>query len=307
MAGTRLLSRQADLSQLTPHRRTMHGLTESLLADPHKVLEAFIQHYGNTFFGALARARLEELKKQQVAVAAPPKAPMPPPASRPTPVIAQPPARCDGVLAAVGSERRCLKPKDTFRDCPECPEMVVVPAGSFMMGSDESSAEMPVHRVTIAKAFAVGKFEVTFAEWDACVAAGGCKHKPEDAGWGRGKRPVINVSWDDITKEYLPWLSREDRLAGGVFHRGPNPLGLARLRRHRRHEWVQDCWYIDYQGAPTDGSARPSESYCLSRILRGGSWYGIRSNLRSAFRVGDTPGLRSIDVGFRVASTLSPL
>jgi formylglycine-generating enzyme required for sulfatase activity len=50
---------------------------------------------------------------------------------------------------------------------------------------------------------------VTFAEWDACVAAGGCKYRPEDQGWGRGKRPVINVSWDDITGEYLPWLSRK--------------------------------------------------------------------------------------------------
>ena len=63
--------------------------------------------------------------------------------------------------------------------------------------------------MTIARPFAVGKFEVTFAEWDACVAAGGCKHRPGDEGWGRGKRPVINVSWDDITKEYLPWLSRK--------------------------------------------------------------------------------------------------
>ena len=50
---------------------------------------------------------------------------------------------------------------------------------------------------------------MTFAEWDACVAAGGCKHKPDDQGWGRGNRPVINVSWDDAAKEYLPWLSRK--------------------------------------------------------------------------------------------------
>jgi len=57
--------------------------------------------------------------------------------------------------------------------------------------------------------FAVGKFEVTFAEWDACVVAGGCKYKPGDQGWGRNKRPVVNVSWDDISKEYLPWLSRK--------------------------------------------------------------------------------------------------
>jgi formylglycine-generating enzyme required for sulfatase activity len=62
--------------------------------------------------------------------------------------------------------------------------------------------------VTIAKPFAVGKFEVTFAEWDACVAAGGCKSELEDQGWGRGRRPVINVSWDDITQQFLPWLSR---------------------------------------------------------------------------------------------------
>jgi formylglycine-generating enzyme required for sulfatase activity/DnaJ-domain-containing protein 1 len=96
-----------------------------------------------------------------------------------------------------------------FRDCPDCPEMVVVPAGSFMMGSIDGADETPVHKVTIAKPFAVGKFDVTFAEWDACVTAGGCTHKPEDQGWGRSNRPVINVSWDDATKQYLPWLSRK--------------------------------------------------------------------------------------------------
>jgi formylglycine-generating enzyme required for sulfatase activity len=54
----------------------------------------------------------------------------------------------------------------------------------------------------------VGKFEVTFAEWDACVTGGGCTYSPKDFGSGRGKRPVINVSWDDITGQYLPWLNR---------------------------------------------------------------------------------------------------
>ena len=62
--------------------------------------------------------------------------------------------------------------------------------------------------MTIQRPFAVGKFEVTFAEWDACVAAGGCKHQPGDEGWGRGRRPVINVSWHDA-KEYAAWLSRK--------------------------------------------------------------------------------------------------
>jgi formylglycine-generating enzyme required for sulfatase activity len=59
----------------------------------------------------------------------------------------------------------------------------------------------------IAKPFAVGKFEATFAEWDACVAAGGCQHKPNDEGWGKGRRPVINVSWDDA-KEYVAWMAK---------------------------------------------------------------------------------------------------
>jgi formylglycine-generating enzyme required for sulfatase activity len=86
-------------------------------------------------------------------------------------------------------------PGRVFRDCPDCPEKVVVPAGSFVMGSNDGGTdEKPVHKVTIAKPFAVGKFDVTFSEREVCVAASGCKHKPEDQGWGRGTRPVINVS-----------------------------------------------------------------------------------------------------------------
>ena len=64
--------------------------------------------------------------------------------------------------------------------------------------------------MTIAKPFAVGKYEVTFAEWDACVAAGGCGgYRPDDGGWGRGRRPTINVNWDDA-KAYVRWLEPED-------------------------------------------------------------------------------------------------
>ena len=98
-----------------------------------------------------------------------------------------------------------------FRDCEQCPEMVVVPAGRFRMGDlsgDGDSDEKPVHEVTIDYPFAVGKYEVTFAEWDACVEAGGCTRRPDDDGWGRGTQPVINVSWDD-TQEYVAWLSRK--------------------------------------------------------------------------------------------------
>ena len=103
-----------------------------------------------------------------------------------------------------------LEAGDVFRDCDACPEMVVVPAGSYMMGSEEgSSDEEPVHRVTIAQPFAVGKYEVTFAEWEACVAGGGCNgYRPQDVGWGRGRRPVINVSWNDA-QAYVQWLSKK--------------------------------------------------------------------------------------------------
>jgi|EndMetStandDraft_7_1072992.scaffolds.fasta_scaffold02988_5 formylglycine-generating enzyme required for sulfatase activity len=111
-------------------------------------------------------------------------------------------------------EERSLKPGTAFKECEQCPEMVVLPPGEFTMGSPAAEEgrfanEGPQRKVTIGVPFAVGKFEVTFAEWDSCVAAAGCKHKPNDRGWGRSKRPAINVSWEDITKEYLPWLARK--------------------------------------------------------------------------------------------------
>jgi formylglycine-generating enzyme required for sulfatase activity len=98
-----------------------------------------------------------------------------------------------------------------FRDCPDCPEMVEVPGGKFVMGSAEGDDdEKPPHEVVIGKPFAVGRFEITFVEWDACAKDGGCvKNKaPNDEGWGRARRPVINVSWNDA-REYLGWLSQK--------------------------------------------------------------------------------------------------
>ena len=97
-----------------------------------------------------------------------------------------------------------------FRDCALCPPMVVIPAGDFTMGSPpaEQGAEAQ-HRITIAAPLAVGKFEITFDEWDACVADGGCGgYRPEDEGWGRGTSPVINISWDDASA-YAAWLARK--------------------------------------------------------------------------------------------------
>ncbi|MGE0037106.1 MAG: SUMF1/EgtB/PvdO family nonheme iron enzyme [Xanthobacteraceae bacterium] len=99
------------------------------------------------------------------------------------------------------------KPGETFRDCDACVEMVVVPAGSFSMGSS-SQFENPIHTVRIEKPFAIAKHEVTFEEWDRCVDEGGCKHRPDDRAWGREKRPVINVTWTDA-KEFAAWMSQK--------------------------------------------------------------------------------------------------
>jgi len=161
-------------------------------------------------------ARLDELRRPQTAMVEPPKPPSKASLTLAMAEPAPPPFRCEDVEVVVGNDKRCLKPGsgEGFKDCPDCPEMVVVPAGAFTMGSPDSEKnrsdnEGPQRKVTIAKPFAVGKFEVTFAEWDACVADGGCKHQPDDERSGRGKRPVINVSWDDISREYLPWLKRK--------------------------------------------------------------------------------------------------
>ena len=96
-------------------------------------------------------------------------------------------------------------PGETFQDCAECPKMVVVPSGEFRMGSPRGEAgheenEEPLHRVRIDYQFAVGVYEVTFAEWYACLDAGGCgDYLPDILGdsWGHGNRPVMNVSWED--------------------------------------------------------------------------------------------------------------
>jgi formylglycine-generating enzyme required for sulfatase activity len=89
-----------------------------------------------------------------------------------------------------------LAPGTTFRDCPTCPEIVVVPAGEFIMGSTLAETghtdEKPQHAVRIAQPFGIGKFEVTFDQWDACTKAGRCP-AAKDEGYGHGKYPVINI------------------------------------------------------------------------------------------------------------------
>jgi len=130
-----------------------------------------------------------------------------PPAAKETPAKPAPAKRADAFPPREPSKPAPTKSGETFRDCADCPQMTVVPAGSFEMGATKDH-ERPLHQVTIAKPFAIGTHEVTFAEWDACVRDGGCKFKPGDRGWGRGTRPVINVSFLDA-KEYVAWLSQK--------------------------------------------------------------------------------------------------
>lgn len=108
-------------------------------------------------------------------------------------------------------DKLTLRPGTVFRDCLSCPAMAVVPAGSFWQGTDASAPgalrkETPRRMVSFAGPFAVGVFEVSFAQWDECTADGGCTTRPVDNGWGRGDRPVIMVSWNDA-QEYTAWLS----------------------------------------------------------------------------------------------------
>ena len=102
------------------------------------------------------------------------------------------------------------KPGQTFKDCPECPELIVIPAGIFIMGlNGKSKKSKPAHRVNINKPFALGRYEVTWAEWQACKDAKGCiSGGDHDHGWGKKGRPVINVSFVDA-KQYLGWISNK--------------------------------------------------------------------------------------------------
>jgi formylglycine-generating enzyme required for sulfatase activity len=127
--------------------------------------------------------------------------------------------------------------------------MVAIPSGRFQMGSDDGgSDEKPIHEVSI-KAFNMGQTEVTFAQWDTCVNAGGCSHKPDDGGWGRGTRPVMNVSYNDITKQFIPWLNKET----GNTYRLPSEAEweyAARAGSNTKYSWGNtiNCSQAQYDG-----------------------------------------------------------
>lgn len=144
---------------------------------------AYLEAYPNGRFATLARAR-EQLYQGRSGASN---------ARMAATVQGQPPA-------ARGAEK-------TIRDCDDCPEVTLIPPGSFEMGSNEFfEFEKPVHPVTIRSGFYLGTREVTFAEWDACVDQGGCSYRPNDRNLGRGKRPVTDIHWNDAVA-YTAWLS----------------------------------------------------------------------------------------------------
>jgi len=101
-----------------------------------------------------------------------------------------------------------------FRDCDTCPELVSISPGEFMVGPEgrgtaqQAITAVDAKKVVVDKAFAIGRHEITFDDWQHCVDGGGCKVSPTDDGWGRGRHPVIHVSYNDISQQYLPWLSK---------------------------------------------------------------------------------------------------
>lgn len=237
-------------------------------------------------------------------------------------------------------------PGYTFTDCEGCPEMTVLAGGLFVMGSPASEAgrgrdEGPQHEVSLAP-FAIGKYEVTFAQWDACLAGGGCNgYSPPDGGWGRGNRPVTNISWEDA-QAYLDWLNRQ---TGGLRYRlateaeweyaaragqtdaygfGPRVTATQATFRARQTtpvgahagnafnlfdmhgnvgEWVEDCYAPNYDLAPVDGAAVQADE-CQRRVYRGGGYADQAPVLRAAARRVADDDTRSPGVGFRVARTL---
>ena len=118
---------------------------------------------------------------------------------------------CAENLAPVAEPTAKPKRYAGIKDCDTCPELAIIPPGDFIMGSDgKHKYERPSVLVKIDKAFAMGMFEVTFDEWQACVDDGGAcgTETPNDHDWGRGNRPVINITWADANM-YVKWLSKK--------------------------------------------------------------------------------------------------
>jgi formylglycine-generating enzyme required for sulfatase activity len=254
--------------------------------------EGFLSLFPESRFSGLARAERDRLCPTPVTASMTQSNPTPPPQTVPGPPES----------VAVSS----------FRDCPECPEMIRIPGQSF----------------------AAGRFEVTFEEWDACVADGGCNgYMPYDWGWGRGRRPVINVNWSDA-RAYARWLSRRTGQRYRLLTTAEWEIA-ARAGTTTEYSWGDDPPVCDpnarnganFFDCPDDrtrpvGSFQPNafglydfhgnvwewvqDSEGFARVMRGGSWFNKPQDLRSAGRPDRGPGGRDRgrDGGFRMAVSL---
>lgn len=225
------------------------------------------------------------------------------------------------------------------------PEMVTIPGGTFRMGCVTGrkchKSEKPVREVRV-KDFVLSSHEVTFAQWDMCTEHGPCGWA-SDEGWGRGNRPVVNVTWDDA-RTYVAWLQEETGdtyrlpseaeweyaaragtetryISGNRIDRGQanwngeqtrpvgsypaNPFGLYDMTGNVA-EWVQDCWHDSYRGGLPDGEAWQTPS-CSMRVYRGGSWATRKAAaVTLASRWGRYPHRSYGYLGFRIARSLDP-
>lgn len=222
-------------------------------------------------------------------------------------------------------------PGERFRDCADCPEMVVVPAGRFTLGKEGGRrAEAPATPAEIAHPFAVARTETTFDQYAACVADGGCAALPWDRDWGRGARPVIYVTFAEA-EAYADWLAartgrpyrlpteREWEYAalGGApapetgegianchacLPDGPhgtvpsaslpaNGFGLHDMLGNVM-EWTRDCW--------RESHAPDAAEDCSARVRKGGSWYFDRFVSIPSYRAAGRLTHEAYDVGFRV-------
>ena len=229
-----------------------------------------------------------------------------------------------------------------IKDCPDCPEMAVIPAGSFVMGSDKRAEVRPSHIVTI-RSFLIGKTEVTQKLWFHVM-----RSNPSDSKVCGPECPVENVSWDEVQnfilklnqktgqKYRLPseseweyaaragttttWsfgddVSKLDEYAwhgdnsGGKTHavgqKLPNPFGLFDIHGNV-WEFTQDCWHESYVDAPADGSPWMTACTGNRRVLRGGScfegYWGVF--MQSDHRIMVSPTRRWFNWGFRLARDL---
>lgn len=258
--------------------------------------------------------------------------------------------------ARPNAEQAALAVGHVFRDttrsaeaCLHCPEMVIVPRGRFVLGAGpgetwrddwQARSEGPPVEIAVPQPFAVGRFAVSFDEWEACTAARKCAHRPNDNGWGRGDRPVINVSFDEA-QIYVDWLvqvtgkpyrllseaEREYVTRAGtntafwfgdrplakranylwdrtmpVGSLAANPWGLFHVHGNVS-EWTSDCWNASHARRPRDLSAR-SGGDCQRRVIKGGAWFNRPHMLRAAARAGLPATGRYRTVGLRVVRAL---